>query len=501
MRHLLAAALLLVPAPSFAAEVSLQDLRVAGFDATSSDFAREVTARISERLKNPPAMLASDWEVTIVGNVTYLRDANGTHGCSNPDLQTAFSTCMEPAINGFYAANPTANPDFLAAYLAWDIGQFFAFYSPQANDVRGIGMKHFAGSDTFGDMSGLQGFIFMNSVQLYDLAGPSQRQLIFDLIWGQEVGHRWGSFIHFDDKGEDNDDILGRDDSHWSWYLDTDWSWMEGNDWKDNGNGTFTTDFDTFGEVPGYSPLDLYIMGLIPPSAVPDLWYIEGSTSRRSDPPAIMNGSPRTIEGTKKTFTIDQVIEIEGVRQPAWVESPRRWQTNLLVILRQEDSVSSTLQQYMTQFEQWTRDDFSRDTSRLAAVDTTIGAMPPNGAPDATFTIPDAAKKGEIAKFDASGSTDPDGDSLAYVWDFGDGEGAYGENATVEHEFRRSGDLVVTLTVVDRNGARNATEQAVTVAAADDKGGCGCTLAPAKPGSLAPLALLALAMLLVRRRT
>jgi MYXO-CTERM domain-containing protein len=217
-----------------------------------------------------------------------------------------------------------------------------------------------------------------------------------------------------------------------------------------------------------------------------------------------MSGGPRTIEGKKKTFTIDDVITNEGSRDPAWHETPRRWQTNLLVILRQEDTVDANLQSYMTQFDQWTKDDFSRDASRLAAMDTTIGSMPANNKPSAMFTLPASAKKGAVSTFDASGSSDPDGDPLAYVWDFGDGDGTFGEDATVEHEFRKSGDLTVTLTVVDRNGGYQSTEQTLSVAAAaSDDGilpGCGCTLTTSKPASLAPLLLLALGLIGLRRR-
>ncbi len=513
MRHLLAAALFLAPFTASAAEVSPLVLRDAHFDATQSEFVRELTARLQERHKSgvAPTNLLSDWEVTKVGNITYLRDQNGTHACSSTDFNTLFNNCITAALDGFYAANPTANPDFLATYLAWDIGQFFAFYSPMANDVRGIGMRHFAGSDTFGNTSSLEGFIFMNSVQLYDLLGPSGRQTLFDLIWGQEVGHRWGSFVHFDDHGTDSIDIQGRDynngGGHWSYYFDTDWSWMEGNDWRDNGDGTFTTDFDTFGAIPGYCPLDLYVMGLAPPSSVPDMWYIDaGTMSDRADPPQIMSGGPRTISGSKRTFRIDDVISAEGVRDPAWHEGQRSWQSNLLVVLRQQDTVSAALQATMTEFEGWTSADFGRDTQYLAGMDTTLGPKPANGKPNAVFTPPATAKKGEVSSFDASGSTDPDGDLLAYVWDFGDGEGAYGNVETVDHKFRKSGDLTVTLTVVDRKGAFETLTQPVTVAAADEGGflpGCGCTLLSERPApvSLAPLALLALGAVLVRRRS
>ena len=52
--------------------------------------------------------------------------------------------------------------------------------------------------------------------------------------------------------------------------------------------------------------------------------------------------------------------------------------------------------------------------------------------------------------FDGSGSTDADGDSLAYNWDFGDGTGDSGVNVT--HVYPRRGEYVVTLSVNDGFG-------------------------------------------------
>ena len=53
--------------------------------------------------------------------------------------------------------------------------------------------------------------------------------------------------------------------------------------------------------------------------------------------------------------------------------------------------------------------------------------------------------------FDGSGSTDVDGDSLAYNWDFGDGTGASGVNVT--HVYPRRGEYVATLSINDGFGA------------------------------------------------
>ena len=52
--------------------------------------------------------------------------------------------------------------------------------------------------------------------------------------------------------------------------------------------------------------------------------------------------------------------------------------------------------------------------------------------------------------FDGSASYDPDGDSLTYSWDFGDGSGS--KEAKTTHEYKKNGTYKITLTVDDGSG-------------------------------------------------
>ncbi|WP_415281128.1 PQQ-dependent sugar dehydrogenase [Candidatus Nitrososphaera sp. FF02] len=85
-----------------------------------------------------------------------------------------------------------------------------------------------------------------------------------------------------------------------------------------------------------------------------------------------------------------------------------------------------------------------------------------NGVPNAvaaaspTFGIPPLA-----VNFDASGSTDPDGDALAYLWDFGDN--ASGSGVTAAHTYSSAGQYVATLTVSDDNGSQDSSTVSITV--------------------------------------
>jgi PKD repeat protein len=70
-----------------------------------------------------------------------------------------------------------------------------------------------------------------------------------------------------------------------------------------------------------------------------------------------------------------------------------------------------------------------------------------NQAPTADAGGPYTGIINTALSFDGSGSSDPDGDALTYVWDFGDG--ATGTGATTQHTYTAEGTFTVTLTVSD----------------------------------------------------
>jgi len=94
-----------------------------------------------------------------------------------------------------------------------------------------------------------------------------------------------------------------------------------------------------------------------------------------------------------------------------------------------------------------------------------------NNPPQAAFTfLPADPFEGESVTFDASASSDPDGDIARFSWDFGDG--ATAEGRIVTHAYARPGEFLVVLTVTDGAGAEAKATRLVKV---DDcsSGGCG----------------------------
>lgn len=111
-------------------------------------------------------------------------------------------------------------------------------------------------------------------------------------------------------------------------------------------------------------------------------------------------------------------------------------------------------------------DDWGRSFQIISGRLTIFTENPPpmntNRPPVVLFNIREPrVTTGYPATFDASGSFDPDGDSLRYIWDFGDGTDiANTTNPTMAHVFPDGGNYTVALTVGD---ARNETRQAMVV--------------------------------------
>lgn len=89
-------------------------------------------------------------------------------------------------------------------------------------------------------------------------------------------------------------------------------------------------------------------------------------------------------------------------------------------------------------------------------------AVSTNHFPVPKFTYsPERPLVDQEISFDASGSSDTDGQIVSYKWDFGD----YGitSGKVVTYAYSKSGEYQVTLTVEDNEGARNTTSQVITI--------------------------------------
>ncbi|HCP32156.1 TPA: hypothetical protein DIT45_02780 [Candidatus Acetothermia bacterium] len=93
----------------------------------------------------------------------------------------------------------------------------------------------------------------------------------------------------------------------------------------------------------------------------------------------------------------------------------------------------------------------------------TLVPLATNQPPVANFTIsPSNPAVGQAVSFNASTSYDPDGSIVSYVWNFGDGNSAWGPY--VSHTYAAGMTYLVQLTVTDDDGASQAATRSLPVA-------------------------------------
>jgi hypothetical protein len=91
---------------------------------------------------------------------------------------------------------------------------------------------------------------------------------------------------------------------------------------------------------------------------------------------------------------------------------------------------------------------------------------PGNRPPTAHIGAPPSliGPEGSVIPFDADRSSDPDGDTLRFFWDFGDGATQLTADRTVGHMYRNNGSYPVTLVVSDPHGLADTASMMITVA-------------------------------------
>jgi len=100
----------------------------------------------------------------------------------------------------------------------------------------------------------------------------------------------------------------------------------------------------------------------------------------------------------------------------------------------------------------------SDDEGATDSTDGTITVSLPNEAPEASFSFYCVEND---CSFDASGSSDPDGEIVSWAWDLGDGNQASGR--TLDHRYDEAGDHWVELTIEDDDGDTDSRGRSVTV--------------------------------------
>jgi len=101
------------------------------------------------------------------------------------------------------------------------------------------------------------------------------------------------------------------------------------------------------------------------------------------------------------------------------------------------------------------------DGEAVITIKITILVKNVNRPPVASLSTGAVGYEGITHMFDASASTDPDGDTLSYIWDFGDG--LSGSGISAGHVFRDNGEYTVILTVTDPEGLSASDNTSVLI--------------------------------------
>lgn len=263
------------------------------------------------------------------GNVTVM-EVEGSYDAQLPD--GTINAGPRRAIAQEFFNTHLDEYDFLIIFSNFEFqmppDEALAFYQPVKNDIQGIGQAIFDHTALYGSASKLQGTVDMGTLANDAISSENTADYEFSLnILSHEILHRWSAFINFEDEsGKLSDALLGNDGSHWSNLLDTNASLQYGNDWRDNGDGTFTS----VGVRTGFSPLDLYLMGMIDKSQVPPMLLIENSSL---DPTALPELG-QTVSGTARTVTIEQIIAAMGERVPSSAEAQKSFNAAFIFVTR-----------------------------------------------------------------------------------------------------------------------------------------------------------------------
>lgn len=210
-------------------------------------------------------------------------------------------------INTFYENNPD-NFDYVFIWTNFKTPEEntneIANFTSVTNVLEGIGRYQMKASGVYGSTGKLKGVILMGNINKYEISTEKGMNFVLDTVL-HEIGHQTSAYIGFNDgKNDYNLDLLRPDKSHWSYYAGF-ISPLGGSGWIDNGDGTFTSALSKMSDsnLRKYSPIDLYLMGLIPYQFMSPIWYVVPKN------PGELNN---TITGTKKYVSIEQIIKANG---------------------------------------------------------------------------------------------------------------------------------------------------------------------------------------------
>lgn len=195
---------------------------------------------------------------------------------------------------------------------------------------------------------------------------------------GHEMGHRWSAFISARVTRNGGAETTPLGPTHWARGLHapapfpfqrpTEASAMGGGVWQDNFDGTFTQlDDDYYVPATGFSYLDLYLMGLVAPSEVPDFFLLRNLEAKGRD----ADGRP-VFAADRTKVTIRDVIAVHGPRQPDVDHAQKQFNTGMVVMVEHGKQPSRELIERTNGIRAAWIDYFAASTGHRASMTATV---------------------------------------------------------------------------------------------------------------------------------
>ena len=250
--------------------------------------------------------------------------------------------------------------------------------------------------------------------------------------------------------------------------------------------GRFGTVANGGNSVP-YSPIELYLAGLIPPEEVPDLWVAkDGRWLNEED----ASGNRVFLAPDVETWSARRIVDEYDVREPDWTRSQKSFRAATVLLTDDEFPATPTILRDLADavrtfshpgpdrsrlFNFWEATG-GRATLKMDDLQRLTGPVP-NRAPvpvgtlrPQTLSVRGATKVVDVA----AAFWDPDGDALTYgARSSAPGVASvsvFGSRVTVTPT--AEGAATVTVTATDTGGSNTTVSQTFAVTVAGGGGGC-----------------------------
>ena len=268
-----------------------------------------------------------------------------------------------------------------------DLVGVLAFAINVQNDVLGIGnpnrseiFPQFDHTSEYGSQGRLRSFLTMKNLKVWEddplenTFGPATSTLS---VLAHEFGHTWLAFI-------DPPVLLTRDRAHWNFFLHTSGSLLGGNDIQDNGDGSFIT----LAPKDIFSPLDLYLMGLLKPEDVPPTFLVTDPHDLDLPPPydqqtitadqlqSVYSLGDVGFRGDKQEVRIEDIIAVNGARIPDAESSQKDFRTAFILLAQGEEGPASEQIDQVEAVRLYWPPFFHRAANNLATVTSTLDGSP-----------------------------------------------------------------------------------------------------------------------------